>query len=352
MSNQSARCILYQLHIRCPSQGKCGSGSMRPILFALDGSSLGEAAPNAKEESIHQTRLTLDEMLAQFSREDCTHPHVLARQLHEAFPMNPAARAAMEMVFYDKAALKTGLPLYEYLKIKAPDGIPSAWPLPLGPENDMDQTLAEAKDASVLLVKCSENVEQDLHWLRWLSRQTDKAFRINANGQWTRDEAGLMIRELANMRVDYIEQPLPPHRLEDTARLTQWSPLPILLNDVRSSTDLSHIADHCNGFTIGLMKTGGYTESLNIIRKGHQLGMLIALDTLFSSSAGITAAAHLAGAVDFVNLVGSIPIVNDPIDGVRLKGGKIIMPRRKGLGIRVKQDFLDFFPRQGFRPRR
>ena len=52
------------------------------------------------------------------------------------------------------------------------------------------------------------------------------------------------------------------------------------------------------------------------------------------SAISITAAAHLAPLVDFVDLDGNLLLARDPYRGVRAEGGRLILPDGPGLGVR------------------
>ncbi|MBT4661939.1 MAG: dipeptide epimerase, partial [Candidatus Marinimicrobia bacterium] len=61
----------------------------------------------------------------------------------------------------------------------------------------------------------------------------------------------------------------------------------------------------------------------------------IMLGCMIESSVGITAAAHLAGEGDKVDLDGNLLINNDPYIGVKVTDGKLILPNSSGLGINL-----------------
>ena len=54
---------------------------------------------------------------------------------------------------------------------------------------------------------------------------------------------------------------------------------------------------------------------------------------MVESSIGITAAAQLASEVDAVDLDGNLLIDNDPYSGVKVKDGRLVLPKGDGLGL-------------------
>jgi L-alanine-DL-glutamate epimerase-like enolase superfamily enzyme len=57
------------------------------------------------------------------------------------------------------------------------------------------------------------------------------------------------------------------------------------------------------------------------------------LGCMVSSSLAITAAAHLTPLVDYADLDGALLLANDPFQGVRFDGGRILLPEAPGLGV-------------------
>jgi L-alanine-DL-glutamate epimerase-like enolase superfamily enzyme len=69
----------------------------------------------------------------------------------------------------------------------------------------------------------------------------------------------------------------------------------------------------------------------------RSLGLKVMLGCMVSSSAAITAAAHLSPLVDYADLDGHLLIANDPYEGVRVEKGRLILPQRPGLGLRPRR---------------
>ena len=137
------------------------------------------------------------------------------------------------------------------------------------------------------------------------------------------------------MNVEFIEQPFPADRLNDTAFLREISPLP-LYDDENSidSADISKIAGVFDGINIKLMKCGGIDEALVMIKIAKRLNMKIMLGCMIESSVGITAAAQLASEVDAVDLDGNLLINNDPYKGVEVIDGRLKQSSKKiGMGL-------------------
>ena len=64
-------------------------------------------------------------------------------------------------------------------------------------------------------------------------------------------------------------------------------------------------------------------------------GMKVMIGCMTETSCGVTAAASLSPLVDFADLDGNLLISNDLYEGVGLQGGKLTLPDRPGLGLKV-----------------
>ena len=73
-----------------------------------------------------------------------------------------------------------------------------------------------------------------------------------------------------------------------------------------------------------------------MIQTARALDMKIMLGCMIESSLGITAMAHLASLADYLDLDGNLLISNDPFDGVKLVNGKLVLPKKAGLGVERK----------------
>ena len=81
------------------------------------------------------------------------------------------------------------------------------------------------------------------------------------------------------------------------------------------------------------MKCGPLEEGKRMINLARFYDLKIMLGCMVESSVGITAATHLVGEVDKVDLDGNLLINNDPYIGVKVIDGKLVLPNSNGLGI-------------------
>ena len=162
----------------------------------------------------------------------------------------------------------------------------------------------------------------------------DKVMRVDANAAWTPKRALRMIDVLAELGVEFVEQPLPPQDLEGLRFVRERSALPIVADEsCILASDVARLAGVVDGVNLKLSKCGGLREALRIVAAARAHGMLVMAGCMIESSLGITAAAHLAPLLDYADLDGAALVVNDPYVGATIDGGRVELPSGAGLGV-------------------
>ena len=167
---------------------------------------------------------------------------------------------------------------------------------------------------------------------------TRKPLRVDANEGWkTKEEAVAKINWLEKQGVEFVEQPLPAHMLEEMKYVRSKVHIPVIADEASlHPRDLPKLAPYFDGVNIKLDKCGGILEGLRMIEMARALGLKTMLGCMISSSVAITAAAHLSPLVDYADLDGNLLIGNDPYSGVIVQAGKLILPGGDGLGLKPR----------------
>jgi L-alanine-DL-glutamate epimerase-like enolase superfamily enzyme len=158
--------------------------------------------------------------------------------------------------------------------------------------------------------------------------------RVDANAAWTAKGALAMADLLADLGVEFLEQPLPPHDLEGLRFVRERSPLPVIADEsCVMAHDVPRLAGVVDGVNLKLAKCGGLREAHRIVAAARAHGMLVMAGCMIETSLGITAAAHLAPLLDFADLDGAALLADDPYDGATITGGTVRLPDAPGLGV-------------------
>jgi L-alanine-DL-glutamate epimerase-like enolase superfamily enzyme len=245
-----------------------------------------------------------------------------------------ALEVAFSMAALDWWCQKKGTPLYKYFKadpIKTPK---TSYTISIGDMAIISEKIKESTPYHILKVKLGMGIKQDKAIINAIRQETDKVIRVDANEGWDLASGIEMALWLATQNIEFIEQPFKASNLEDTARLREESPLPIIADENSlNSDDIPKIHGVFDGINIKLMKCGNLFEAIKMIKMARDRDMKIMLGCMIESSIGITAAAHLSPLVDYADLDGNLLINNDPYSGVKIVNGKLLLPNENGLGI-------------------
>jgi L-alanine-DL-glutamate epimerase-like enolase superfamily enzyme len=190
----------------------------------------------------------------------------------------------------------------------------------------------EAGDYEVLKVKLGSDDDREM--LTAVRDTTDRPLRVDANEGWTIAGALERLEWLARLGVEFVEQPLPADRLEQTRALRRRSPLPFFADEsVHTAADVPRLVGAFDGINVKLMKCGGLGEALRLIAVARAHGLRVMLGCMIETSLGVTAAAQLAPLADAADLDGNLLIANDPFEGVKVARGRLVLPDAPGLGV-------------------
>ena len=246
--------------------------------------------------------------------------------------MTPSSTAAINIAYWDLQGKLLNQPLYKLWGLDPAKSLVSTFTIGLDEVDVIKQKVKEADEYPILKVK--QGMDNDREIIEAIREMTDKVIRVDANEGWTKEEALDKIEWLAEQNVEFVEQPLPADKLDDTAWLKERSPLPIIADEnVVTKFDIPKIAYAFDGINIKLMKSGGPTEALKMIHTARSNGLKVMLGCMCESSIAIGAAAHLSPLADWADLDGNLLLSNDPFTGIGMKDGKLILPDAAGIGV-------------------
>ncbi|HKZ26894.1 MAG TPA: enolase C-terminal domain-like protein, partial [Rubrobacteraceae bacterium] len=161
----------------------------------------GEAAPTSYYEQ------DAANVAAALERARVNDPWDIEGALEENGFLSPSALSALDSALHDLAAKRLGIPVYQLLGLARPEPV-SAYTLAIA---DLETTLREAKRLPGFpILKMKVGGEEDLETLRAVAGVSDAALWVDANEDFSPEEAPEVARELAAVdSVRMIEQPVP-----------------------------------------------------------------------------------------------------------------------------------------------
>jgi L-alanine-DL-glutamate epimerase-like enolase superfamily enzyme len=242
-------------------------------------------------------------------------------------PGDHAAKAAVEVALVDGAARLARQPAHAWLGVPFTEGRHvTSFSIGIAEPDLIRQKVADAAEHPILKLKLGAGEEADRRMLAALRAVApEKTVRVDANEAWA--DCELAARQLdwlaADGRVEFVEQPLPAGaRPEDQAWLKARSPLPLIADEsCRLAGDVAACSPFFHGINVKLVKIGGLLAARAALREARALGLRTMFGCMLESSLLISAAAHLAGLCDYLDLDGHLLAANDPFVGVGVREG-------------------------------
>ncbi len=319
------------------------------VEIELENGTTGMGAGNPSEyvtdESFEQCKAALQEKNIQFLvGRDIRELHQLTFEVWQKFPLNPAARAAIDIALYDVFTKFLGVPLVKYLGQKI-HSLPTSNTIGI---KNVEDTLKEAQEYgergfTVLKVKLGKDLNEDIERIVKLREKFGKKFiiRIDANQGYDTAKTIEFYNKTKHLDVELIEQPLPAKAVEEMRKLPDTIRKIIAADESlltpKSALELVRPPMAAGIFNIKLMKCGGISQGLKIADIGLHEGVDLFWGCNDESIVSITAALHLAFScpnTKYIDLDGSLDLARDVVKGgFILKEGVMYCSDKPGLGV-------------------
>ena len=305
------------LHVSVSHEGVTGIGEAAPI------DRYGESVESAKAFVEEHSGVLGDDP---FSLED------IGERLAAA-PREQAAKAAIDAALHDLQGKLLDLPVFRLLGLPR-SGPPTSWTVWLGDPDDMARRAEKAASSyRRLKLKLGGGDGLDVERVRAVRDVTDIPLMVDVNEWWSLDEALESLPQLAELGVEYCEQPLRA-RDEGGRLLKDRSPIPIYVDeDCHTLADVLECAEIAHGINIKLAKSGGIREGIRMAHAARALRMGVMLGCMLESGLGIAAGCCVAPLCDHVDLDGNLLLREDPFPGVELVDGVQVPALAPGLGV-------------------
>lgn len=251
-------------------------------------------------------------------------------------PGNYAAKAAVDIALHDLVGKLAGQPLYRLWGLNPENTPDTSFTIGIDEENVVRTKVKEAEAYNILKVKLGR--ENDREMISTVRSVTQVPLCVDVNQGWTDRLLALdMIYWLKEQGVVFVEQPMPKESLDDIAWLTQNSPLPVIADEaVQTREDVLPLYGVYSGINIKLMKCGGLRAAREMVTLANAMKMEVMVGCMTETSCAVSAASQLSPMARWGDLDGNLLISNDIFDGVKVVGGKVILPDRPGIGVNLE----------------
>ena len=314
----------------------------------------GEASssPSMTGETV-ESMMAAIEYLAQFmeGRDPAAFEENLAEMNWRMYG-NASAKTVIEMALYDIAGKAQQKPLAELLGGTKRTSIPVLYMLATG---NIDVDVAEAAEkarAGVTNMKIKvggKPVEQDIERTNAIRKVVNGGVQLSAdcNQGWSLDEALAYVRG-ASESLDFLEQPVMGHDVENMAKIARESSCPIGADEGLHSFDdvrKHHEMGAAQGGSLKMIKLGGVTRAFQATQLFDELGMHVNLAGKVAESS-VSSAAVMQIAAAAPSIAWGVSVTNQYLkgdvtkSGVKVVNGQAELPAGAGLGVEVDEAML------------
>ncbi len=260
-------------------------------------------------------------------------PEQFWTDMKDCFSGNPFAQCALDEAAYDLYGRLLGKPLYQIWGLDLAQMPQTNYTIGI---DTVENMVMKLKELPWDLYKIKLGTPHDIEIVKALRKHTDAVFRVDANCGWTAEETISNSHKLKQLGVEFIEQPMKADAWEEMKEVFHHSALPVIADEsCIIESDVSKCFGYFHGINIKLMKCGGLTPARRMITEARQQDMKLMMGCMTESTVGISAIAHLAPLLDYVDMDGSLLISNDIAEGVKLTREKVIFPPRNGIGAKL-----------------
>ena len=304
------------VHVELEHDGVTGIGEGAPI------ERYGQTAAGAKAWLDEHGALVGDDPFAL---------EAIGERLAE-LPGEEAAKSALDHALHDLQGKLLGIPVWKLLGVPR-FGPPTSWTVWLGDPDDMARRAERVGDRfQRLKLKLGGGDGLDVERVRAVRSVTKLPLMADVNEWWTLDEALDSLPQLAELGLEYVEQPLRQDA-EGGRVLKERSPVPVYVDeDCHGLADIARCAEIAHGINIKLAKSGGIREALRMAHAARALGLGVMLGCMVESGLGIAAGCVVAPLCDHVDLDGNLLLAADPFPGPAFVDGVQVSSSEPGLG--------------------
>ncbi|MBC7109112.1 MAG: hypothetical protein H5T41_10090 [Methanomassiliicoccales archaeon] len=267
-------------------------------------------------------------------------------------------KAAIDIALYDIMGKYTGLPVCRLLG-SAVKNIPVIWLTnPAQGSKAIEEASRRINEGfRTIKVKVGKNWCEEIAFLRELRKEIGENFdlRLDANGAWHWRQALVYIRQMENLNISLLEQPVPAWDIVGLKRLTSRSPIPIVADEcILTIYDVHEIArqkvvDYVN---IKVCRSGGLYPALKMAAVAEAAGIVPLVGSMLETGVGTMAGAHFAALLNCNTLPAEVigPLIAQDdvvVPPIQYEGGKLILKQAPGLGIELdKQKIQQYLKKE------
>ncbi len=261
----------------------------------------GETIEQTKESLLIAAKCLKDQGAVDYLR--------ISNWLHDSFPSNKAAVAALETALLDALTRQMNIPLWKMFGTK-PYRLKTDITIVIGSLEETQMKIKEfyRRGFRSFKVKIGRDMDLDFKRVAAVAQLAPKSqIILDANQGYSGDQTLKFLKSLdkARISVALIEQPVLKSDREGLKRVTRLSKIDVCADESASSIKdvIGLIKDKAvDAINVKLMKTG-LLHAFEIARLARANNLKIMIGGMMESNLAMTAAAHLAAALGYVDFI-------------------------------------------------
>jgi len=244
------------------------------------------------------------------------------------------AQCGLDIAAYDLWGKLNSRPVYDLLGLDVDKPIITDYTIGIDEIAVMIEKMEKFSGWPVFKVKLG--TDKDIDIIRALRERTEATFRVDANCAWGVEETIRNSVAMKDLGVEFIEQPMAVENWQGMKEVFQKSALPLMADEsCVVEEDVQRCAGYFHAVNIKLTKCGGMTPALRMINKARELGLEVMVGCMGESTIGISAIAHLAPLLDYVDMDTTLLLADDLADGLTFERGRAVYTDKPGLGFEI-----------------
>lgn len=230
---------------------------------------------------------------------------------------------AVESAFVHLNSALSDCTVCEYLGLEEPGPIYTSYSIPIMEEKKLKAYIQKIERFHFLKIKV--NKENAAHFVKTIANLTNMPLRIDGNEAWTDFDSYLKFEEeIQAVNIQFIEQPFAASMVDEYMALKPISHFEIMGDEsIEQDVDFELIAKQFHSINVKLMKAGGYTKAIDLLKNAKKYGLKTMLGCMIETSLGISSAIHLSDLADYFDLDGSLLIKEDPFNLITESNGSL-----------------------------
>ena len=214
-----------------------------------------------------------------------------------------SAKSAVDLALYELASAMAATTLRDFLGCTVSE-VESDVTLPLSEIGEIPKLLAARSEFTSFKVKLgSENMDMRVEKIQLIRdiAGANSRIRIDPNQAWSVEESIEFLKEVEKrgLNIEYLEQPISAENRAGLAQIRAQSQTKIMADEsIFTVMDLEELVrlEAIDLINIKIIKSGGITPALEIIKRARELGIEFSIGTMMEGDKGVLVAVLLAGA--------------------------------------------------------